>query len=73
MSTPRPAGRHFLQIPGPTPVPDRILRAIDQQVIVAQRFKRSARRYFPGSRTFFKRANTSSSTPPPAPARGKQH
>jgi alanine-glyoxylate transaminase / serine-glyoxylate transaminase / serine-pyruvate transaminase len=33
MSTPRPAGRHFLQIPGPTPVPDRILRAIDQQVI----------------------------------------
>lgn len=33
MHTPRPAGRHFLQIPGPTPVPDRILRAIDQQVI----------------------------------------
>jgi alanine-glyoxylate transaminase / serine-glyoxylate transaminase / serine-pyruvate transaminase len=33
MNTPRPAGRHFLQIPGPTPVPDRILRAIDQQVI----------------------------------------
>ena len=24
-----PAGRHFLQIPGPTNVPDRILRAID--------------------------------------------
>ena len=23
----RAAGRHFLQIPGPTPVPDRILRA----------------------------------------------
>ena len=22
-------GRHFLQIPGPTPVPDRVLRAID--------------------------------------------
>lgn len=33
MHNPRPAGRHFLQIPGPTPVPDRILRAIDQQVI----------------------------------------
>jgi alanine-glyoxylate transaminase/serine-glyoxylate transaminase/serine-pyruvate transaminase len=29
----RPAGRHFLQIPGPTAVPDRILRAIDHQVI----------------------------------------
>ena len=35
-STPTPgyqAGRHFLHIPGPTPVPDRILRAIDTQVI----------------------------------------
>ncbi|CAN5326744.1 aminotransferase class V-fold PLP-dependent enzyme [soil metagenome] len=27
------AGRHFLQIPGPTPVPDRILRAMDRAVI----------------------------------------
>ena len=27
------AGRHFLQIPGPTNVPDRILRAMDQPVI----------------------------------------
>src|ERR1700722_6528792 len=27
------SGRHFLQIPGPTNVPDRILRAIDQPVI----------------------------------------
>ena len=27
------AGRHFLQIPGPTAVPDRVLRAIDHQVI----------------------------------------
>ena len=25
----RVAGRHFLQIPGPTNVPDRVLRAID--------------------------------------------
>jgi alanine-glyoxylate transaminase / serine-glyoxylate transaminase / serine-pyruvate transaminase len=30
---PRPAGRHFLQIPGPTNVPDRILRAIDRPTI----------------------------------------
>ena len=26
-------GRHFLQIPGPTNVPDRVLRAIDRPVI----------------------------------------
>lgn len=30
---PRRAGRHFLQIPGPTPVPDRILRAMDTPVL----------------------------------------
>ncbi|MDZ4842560.1 MAG: aminotransferase class V-fold PLP-dependent enzyme [Hyphomicrobium aestuarii] len=29
----RVAGRHFLQIPGPAPVPDRILRAMDAAVI----------------------------------------
>ncbi len=29
----RQPGRHFLQIPGPSPVPDRILRAIDMPVI----------------------------------------
>lgn len=29
----RTAGRHFLQIPGPTQVPDRILRAIDMPVM----------------------------------------
>ncbi len=27
------SGRHFLQIPGPSPVPDRILRAMDMPVI----------------------------------------
>ena len=27
------SGRHFLQIPGPTNVPDRILRAIEQPTI----------------------------------------
>src|SRR5258708_35458691 len=30
---PRRAGRHFLQIPGPSNVPDRILRAIDNATI----------------------------------------
>ena len=33
MPAARPAGRHFLQIPGPSTVPERILRAIDSQVI----------------------------------------
>jgi alanine-glyoxylate transaminase / serine-glyoxylate transaminase / serine-pyruvate transaminase len=33
INTSHRAGRHFLHIPGPTPVPERILRAIDQQVI----------------------------------------
>src|SRR5213593_288187 len=28
-----PSGRHFLQIPGPTNVPDRVLRAIDHPTI----------------------------------------
>src|SRR5690606_32343568 len=28
-----PSGRHFLQIPGPTNVPDRVLRAIDNATI----------------------------------------
>jgi len=27
------AGRHFLQIPGPTNVPDRVLRAMDRPTI----------------------------------------
>ncbi len=29
----RPTGRHFLQIPGPTNLPDRVLRAIDRPII----------------------------------------
>lgn len=29
----QPKGRHFLQIPGPSPVPERVLRAMDRQVI----------------------------------------
>jgi alanine-glyoxylate transaminase/serine-glyoxylate transaminase/serine-pyruvate transaminase len=33
MSTPHQAGRHFLQIPGPTNVPDRILRAMARPTI----------------------------------------
>ncbi|HEY8288919.1 MAG TPA: aminotransferase class V-fold PLP-dependent enzyme [Acetobacteraceae bacterium] len=33
MTQSRQAGRHFLQIPGPTNVPDRVLRAIDNPTI----------------------------------------
>jgi alanine-glyoxylate transaminase/serine-glyoxylate transaminase/serine-pyruvate transaminase len=33
MTQPYHAGRHFLQIPGPTNVPDRVLRAIDNPTI----------------------------------------
>jgi alanine-glyoxylate transaminase/serine-glyoxylate transaminase/serine-pyruvate transaminase len=33
MTQTRAAGRHFLQIPGPTNVPDRVLRAIDNPTI----------------------------------------
>ena len=30
---PRRAGRHFLQIPGPTPIPERILAAMSRQIL----------------------------------------
>ena len=33
MPTHYAAGRHFLQIPGPTNVPDRVLRAMDYPTI----------------------------------------
>ncbi len=33
MTASEPSGRHFLQIPGPTNVPDRVLRAIDRPTI----------------------------------------
>ena len=33
LPTATPSGRHFLQIPGPTNVPDRVLRAIDRPTI----------------------------------------
>ena len=32
-NAPRRAGRHFLQIPGPTPVPERILAAMSRQIL----------------------------------------
>jgi alanine-glyoxylate transaminase / serine-glyoxylate transaminase / serine-pyruvate transaminase len=53
---PRRAGRHFLQIPGPTPVPDRILRAMDMAVIDHRgpEFKKLGLRVLSGIKTIFK-------------------
>ena len=55
-NAPRRAGRHFLQIPGPTPVPDRILRAMDMPVIDHRgpEFKSLGLRVLAGIKTIFK-------------------
>jgi alanine-glyoxylate transaminase/serine-glyoxylate transaminase/serine-pyruvate transaminase len=55
----RQAGRHFLQIPGPTPVPDRILRALDQPVIDHRgpEFAKVTKRALEGIKTIFKTTN----------------
>jgi alanine-glyoxylate transaminase/serine-glyoxylate transaminase/serine-pyruvate transaminase len=56
----RTAGRHFLQIPGPTPVPDRILRAMDMPVIDHRgpEFGKLGRRVLDGIKTIFKCAGS---------------
>jgi alanine-glyoxylate transaminase/serine-glyoxylate transaminase/serine-pyruvate transaminase len=50
------AGRHFLQIPGPTNVPDRILRAMDRPTIDHRgpEFSRLARECLEGMKRIFK-------------------
>src|SRR6202521_1172219 len=55
----RIAGRHFLQIPGPTPLPDRILRAMDTAIIDHRgpEFAKLAKRVLDGIKTIFKTAN----------------
>jgi alanine-glyoxylate transaminase/serine-glyoxylate transaminase/serine-pyruvate transaminase len=55
----RTPGRHFLQIPGPTPLPDRILRAMDMPIIDHRgpEFARLARRVLDGIKTIFKTKN----------------
>ena len=52
----RAAGRHFLQIPGPTPVPDRVLRALDTPVIDHRGpdFAKMAKKALEGIKTIFK-------------------
>ena len=53
---PRRAGRHFLQIPGPSPVPDRILRAMDMPVLDHRgpEFQKLGSRVLAGIKTIFK-------------------
>lgn len=53
---PRRAGRHFLQIPGPSAVPERILHAIARQVIDHRGpdFAEVGRRALNGMKTIFK-------------------
>src|SRR6185436_5984795 len=53
---PQHTGRHFLQIPGPTNVPDRVLRAIDQPTIDhrSQEFAQLGNQVLTGIKQVFK-------------------
>lgn len=53
---PRRAGRHFLQIPGPSPVPDRILKAMAMPVLDHRgpEFQKLGHRVLSGIKSIFK-------------------
>src|SRR5438445_331518 len=55
----RPVGRHFLQIPGPTALPDRVLRAMDTPIIDHRgpEFAKLAKKCLEGIKTIFKTTN----------------
>ena len=55
----RTVGRHFLHIPGPSPLPDRVLRAMDTPIIDHRgpEFARLAKKCLEGIKTIFKTAN----------------
>jgi alanine-glyoxylate transaminase / serine-glyoxylate transaminase / serine-pyruvate transaminase len=55
----RAVGRHFLHIPGPTPLPDRVLRAMDTPIIDHRgpEFARLAKKCLEGIKTIFKTTN----------------
>jgi alanine-glyoxylate transaminase/serine-glyoxylate transaminase/serine-pyruvate transaminase len=55
----RSVGRHFLQIPGPTPIPDRVLRAMDTPIIDHRgpEFAKLAKRALESVKTIFKTTN----------------
>ena len=67
------AGRHFLQIPGPTNVPERVLRAIDRATIDHRgpEFGALGREVLDGLKQVFKTRATSSSIRPRAPVHGR--
>ena len=56
---PRSPGRHFLQIPGPTPIPERVLRAIDMPVIDHRgpEFQKLSKRVLEKVKTVFQTKN----------------
>ena len=55
----RPVGRHFLHIPGPSPLPDRVLRAMDTPIIDHRgpEFAKLAKKCLEGIKTIFKTSN----------------
>ncbi|HEY1362336.1 MAG TPA: aminotransferase class V-fold PLP-dependent enzyme [Xanthobacteraceae bacterium] len=55
----RPVGRHFLHIPGPSQLPDRVLRAMDTPIIDHRgpEFARLAKKCLDGIKTIFKTAS----------------
>jgi alanine-glyoxylate transaminase/serine-glyoxylate transaminase/serine-pyruvate transaminase len=55
----RTAGRHFLNIPGPSPLPDRVLRAMDTPIIDHRgpEFQKLTKRALEGIKTIFKTTN----------------
>ena len=55
----RPVGRHFLHIPGPSALPDRVLRAMDTPIIDHRgpEFSKLAKRCLDGIKTIFKTTN----------------
>ena len=66
-------GRHFLQIPGPSPVPDRVLRAMDMPVIDhrSAQFAELAKTVFDGCQKIFQTAGQVIIFPRRAPAPGR--
>ncbi len=56
---PRRAGRHFLQIPGPTPIPERILAAMSRQILDHRglEFQKLGHRVLAGVKSLFKTKN----------------
>ena len=55
----RAVGRHFLHIPGPTPLPDRVLRAMDTPIIDHRgpEFAKLTKKCLEGIKTIFKTTN----------------